>query len=112
MNLSKWLRLRWIYLCAFIVLCVLNSAPAQTDLTFYDLRLRLLSVQENDPTDTRDDSATVMVRTATMSTQLTITEYSSQFVDEYEIYVMYVHPNPERPGHGSARITVYRDRRY
>ncbi len=83
-------------------------AAAQTDLTLRDLRLRLLRVDENTPGNTRDDTATVMVRTATMSTELTIQEYTSSFIDEYEIYVMYVLPTENRPGHGSARITVTR----
>lgn len=89
-----------------------QQAQAQTDLVLRDLRLRLISVQDNDPNDPRDDTARIMVRTATMATEMTVTAYTSEFVDEYEIYVWYVRANPERPGHGSARFTVNRDTRF
>lgn len=100
---------RYMIRLLLLLVAVMGCAPALADseLVFRDLRLRLFRVEENDPGNARDDAAVVTVRTATNSTQLTIFEYSSGYVDEYEIYVMFARPNPTLPGEGTARITVY-----
>lgn len=84
-----------------------STARADSELVWRDLRLRLVRVNENTPDNPRDDSAEFIVRTATTSTNMTITEYRSEFVDEYEIYLIYARPDPGKPGGGTARVTVY-----
>ncbi len=84
-----------------------STAFGDSYILFRDMRLRLTRVEANDPADPRDDSAVVTVRTATNYATLTIPAYTSRFIDEYEIYVLYARANLERPGQGTARITVY-----
>lgn len=92
---------------ALLVCLGANPAVAGDELVFRDLHLRLIRVEENDPNNTRDDVAVITARTATNSANLRITEYTSAFLDEYEIYVMYVQPDSTRRGGGTARITAY-----
>lgn len=87
----------------------ISCLPTYADsiIRFRDLRLQLVRVEANSPENPRDDAAVVTVRTATNYATLTIPTYSSRFIDEYEINVIYARANLERPGQGTARITVY-----
>ena len=58
-----------------------------------DMRVRVRRVNENDVNDKTDDSCELMVRTNTNSTQLTLTLYDSQFVDDYEVTVDRIEPS-------------------
>ncbi len=91
----------------FVGMLCCNPVHADSQILFGDLRLQLIRVEANSPEDSRDDSAVVTVRTATNYSTLTIPAYSSSFIDEYEIYVLYARANLQRPGQGTARITVY-----
>ncbi len=98
-----------LHLAAFLLLHILFCTNARADslIFFRDLRLQLIRVEANTPDDPRDDAAVVSVRTATNYSTLTIPSYGSSFIDEYEIYVIYTRANLERPGQGTARITIY-----
>lgn len=75
-------------------------------MTFRDLRLRVVKVNENDAGDRNDDSVELVIETATQaSEERTITEFRSEYVDNYQIRVEDVRPSGTT-GEGSARIEV------
>ena len=107
---SKSIRLARVGLLALMILSLGVSGRADDEILFRDLRLRLIGVEANQPDNPRDDAVIVIVRTATTSRRLTIPENSSQFLDDYEIFVSYVEPDATKPGAGTAQITVYGSR--
>ncbi|MEI7900498.1 MAG: hypothetical protein WCK89_09600 [bacterium] len=76
-----------------------------SDINFRDINVRLVSVNQNDMTDTNDDSVELVVRTATSSEDRTITKFRSDYVEDYEIYVQDIRPSGT-PGQGNARIQI------
>jgi hypothetical protein len=84
---------------------VTKTLRVEGELTFRDLKIRITKVNENDINNKNDDSVEMVVRTATTSEDRTITEFHSDFIDEYEINVIDVHPS-QTPGEGSVRIEV------
>lgn len=83
-----------------------RSGGVGTEMALKDLRLRLNRVNANDIENLNDDSADVLVRTATSSYNLTLREYESVIVDDFEINMLNVVPNLEKPGDGTARINI------
>ena len=83
-----------------------RALPVDSQLALRDLRLRLLRVNANRPEDDNDDEVVVAVRTAVESRELTIRELTIGYIGDYEIHVLNVVPNLEKPGHGTARIHV------
>ncbi|MCX7017579.1 MAG: hypothetical protein NTY46_01000 [Candidatus Sumerlaeota bacterium] len=76
-----------------------------SDITFRDINVRLVNVEQNDVTDPNDDSVELVVRTPTSSEDRTITKFRSDYVDDYEIYVEDIRPSGT-PGQGNARIQI------
>lgn len=83
-----------------------RALPVDSQLVLRDLRLRLLRVNANRPEDENDDEVVVSVRTAIESGELTIRELTIGYFGDYEIHVLNVVPNLEKPGHGTARLHV------
>lgn len=87
-------------------LSVTKTLRVEGELTFRDLRIRVKRVNENDVDDDNDDSVELIVRTATTSENRTIEEFESDFIDEYEINVIDIHPDSSGNGDGSVRLQV------
>lgn len=84
---------------------ITKTLRVEGELILRHFRLRLTRVDENSPFDTSDDTVTVAVRTAGSSQDLTIQEYRSAFVEDFEIHVLNASPSVT-PGEGSARLEV------
>lgn len=84
---------------------VTKTLRVEGELTFRDLKIRVTKVNDNDINNKNDDSVEMVVRTATTSEDRTITEFHSDFIDQYEINVIDVRPS-STPGEGSARIEI------
>jgi hypothetical protein len=84
---------------------VTKTLRVEGELTFRDIKIRVTKVNDNDLNNKNDDSVEMVVRTATTSEDRTITEFHSDFLDQYEINVIEVRPS-STPGEGSARIEV------
>jgi len=76
-----------------------------SDITFRDINVRLVKVEQNDVADSNDDSVELVVRTPTTSEDRTITKFRSDYIEDYEIYVEDIRPSGT-PGQGNARITI------
>lgn len=77
-----------------------------TEMMLKDCRIRLLRVDQNDVGDRNDDSAYILVRTATLSQNINMKEYESIIIDDYEINMLNVVPDENKPGNGTARINI------
>jgi hypothetical protein len=84
---------------------ITKTLRVEGELTFRDLKIRVTKVNDNDINNDNDDSVEMVVRTATSSEDRTITEFHSDFLDQYEINVIEVRPSTTA-GEGSARIEV------
>jgi multidrug efflux pump subunit AcrA (membrane-fusion protein) len=69
------------------------------------LRLRVIRVEANDVADQGDDTVEISVNSGTDITRVTIGEFESQFMGEYEIAAEQIEPAGS-PGDGSVRLTV------
>ena len=77
----------------------------EDELEFRDVRVRVRTVNDNEADDENDDDVEITVRTATQSREYTIEEFTSEFVDDYEINVNEVKPSGT-PGEGRAEIEI------
>lgn len=69
--------------------------------------IRMIRVEENDEEDRNDDSVELQVNAgAQQINQITLREFDTQFVDDYEVTAEDVLPSSGQEGEGSARITV------
>lgn len=84
---------------------VTKSLRVNQEIVFRELSLRLTKVNENDIANENDDSAEFVARTPTTSQDVTIEEFRSEFIDEYEIVVEDIKPSGT-PGQGRARVTL------
>ena len=75
---------------------VVKTLRVEDELIFRDLRLRVVRVEENDVNDDNDDAVELVIRTPTDSRDLTIEEFRSEFVDDYEINVLDVEPSSSK----------------
>ncbi|MBN1868200.1 hypothetical protein JW916_13020 [Candidatus Sumerlaeota bacterium] len=82
---------------------VTKSLRTGQETTVGDLSIRLIRVNGNDAADDRDDDCELIVRTATQSQTATITEFNSQFIEDYEILVDDVRPSGTA---GEGRVTL------
>ncbi len=80
----------------------------QDPITFGDLAVRLIRVENNDFNNDNDDTAELRVRTATNSQDLTLEEFQTEFIDEYEITAEDIRPSTtgDTEGEGSARLRI------
>lgn len=87
---------------------ITKTVRKEGELVFGDLRIRVRRIEGNDENDDSDDSADLIVRTATSSQDLTLEEYQTEFVDEYEITAEDIRPstNSTEEGDGSVRLHV------
>ena len=86
-------------------LSVTKSLSVGNDFTFRDMTIRLQQVNENDANDDNDDSIELKVRTPGESRDVTMDEFDSEEVDDYEIIADDVKPSTT-PGEGRARLKV------
>ncbi len=76
------------------------------EMTFRDLVVRCIRIQRGgDYNDDTQDTVELAVRTNTNSQDLSLQEYRSQFIDDYEIYAGEIKPSGNS-GDGSAQITI------
>lgn len=87
------------------VYIVTKNLRRDQDYKFRDLTLRVRRVNENDLADDRDDSVEVLARTGTYSETLTLQEYDSQFIGDYEVVAEEITPSGT-PGEGRATIQI------
>lgn len=74
--------------------------------TFRDARIRLIRVEENDIQDRNDDSVELAINTGAQIQNVTVREFETQFIDDYEITADQVQASSGQPGDGSATITI------
>jgi type II secretory pathway component GspD/PulD (secretin) len=86
-------------------LSVTKSLRVEDTMEFRDLQLRVVRVNENNVNDKLDDSVELVVNTPTSSQDMTIEEFRSEFIDDYEISAPDIRPSGT-PGEGRAKITV------
>jgi len=84
---------------------ITSSLRVGRELKFRDLRLRVARVNENNANDELDDSVEIVVNTSTTSMDMTIEEFRSEFVDDYEISVPEIRPSV-KPEEALAVITI------
>jgi type II secretory pathway component GspD/PulD (secretin) len=84
---------------------VTRSIRVDDELEFRDLTIRALRVNENDANDDNDDNIELVIRTPTESRDVTIEEFRSEFIGDYELTALEVRPSGT-PGEGSARLEV------
>ena len=84
---------------------VTRSLSVGQDFTFRDVTIRLMGVNENDPNDKNDDSIEIKIRTPGESRDLTMDEFDSEVVDDYEVVAEDVTPS-STPGEGRGKIKV------
>jgi len=82
-----------------------KTVRVEDTLEFRDLRLVVIRVNENNVIDELDDSVEIVVNTPLTSQDMTIEEFRSEFIDDYEISVPDIEPSG-RPGYGRAKITI------
>jgi type II secretory pathway component GspD/PulD (secretin) len=85
---------------------VTKTLRTEGELTFYDLRIRVREIEENEAQSDTDDSVTLIVRTATTSQDVTLEEFNTEFIDEYEITAEDVRPSGNNDGKGSVRLRI------
>lgn len=84
---------------------VTKTMRVEDELTFNGATFRVTRVNENDAADENDDSVEMVVRTGTASQDVTLDEFRSEFVEEYEIVAEDVKPS-STPGEGRAKLTI------
>ncbi len=88
---------------------ITKTLRTEGELVFGDLNIRLKSVTGNDTATNNaqnDKSCTLIIRTATTSQDLTLEEFATEFVDEYEITAEDIRPSGSDDGQGSVRLRV------
>lgn len=75
------------------------------ELQFRTANFRVTRVNENDVADENDDDVELVVRTGTTTQDLTIREFRSEFVEDYEVVAEDVKPSAT-PGEGRARLRI------
>jgi len=81
------------------------SLSVDGETEFRDLVIRVVRVNQNDVNDDNDDSVEMVIRTNTDSQELTIEDFRSQFVGDYEITALDVRP-ASTEGEGRARLQI------
>ncbi len=84
---------------------ITKSVRVEDVLEFRDLRLRVVRVNENNINDDLDDSVELVVNTPTTSQDMTIEEFRSEFIDDYEISAPDIRPSGT-PGEGRAKLEI------
>ncbi|MCD6384290.1 tetratricopeptide repeat protein [Candidatus Sumerlaeota bacterium] len=82
-----------------------KTMRVEDEIQFRDIFVRLTRVNENDVADDNDDSAEFVVRTPTSSEDITIDEFHSEFVDDYEIVAEDIRPSGS-PGQGRVKVLI------
>ncbi|MCC5876183.1 MAG: hypothetical protein JJU11_08210, partial [Candidatus Sumerlaeia bacterium] len=83
---------------------VTRSLRVQQDFDFRGANFRVTRVNENDVNDPNDDSVELVVRTGQSTQEVTIVQFRSEFIDDYEIIAEDIRPS-STPGEGRARLT-------
>lgn len=90
---------------------VTKTLRTEGELVFGDLRVRVREIRgaakgsgQNATQNQR--TATLIVRTATNSQDVTLDEFATEFVDEYELTAEEIRPSGQDDGEGSIRLRV------
>ena len=81
-----------------------RTMRTEDSFQFAGANFRVIRVNENTFDDESDNSVELVVRTATTSQEVTIQNWRSEFVDDYEIVAEDIRPGTQ-PGQGRARLT-------
>lgn len=84
---------------------VTKNMRVEDELNFNGAFIRVTRVNENDAADQNDDAVELVVRTGTTSQDVTLDEFRSEFVEDFEIVAEDVKPSGT-PGEGRVRLTV------
>ncbi len=84
---------------------VRKTLSVEDEIHFRDISVRLLRVEANDIADDTDDSAEFVIRSPTTSEDVTIEEYRSEFIDDYEIVAEDIRPSGTT-GQGRVKILI------
>lgn len=84
---------------------VIRSIRTDQSFDFQDINIRVIRVNENDANDANDDSVEMVVRTPTESRDVTLEEFRSEFVGDYELTALDVRPSGTN-GRGSVRLQI------
>lgn len=84
---------------------VTKNMRVEDELDFNGAFFRVTRVNENDAIDENDDSVELVVRTGTTSQDVTVEEFRSEFVEDFEIVAEDVEPS-NTTGEGRARLTI------
>ncbi|MCC6547722.1 hypothetical protein IT570_11200 [Candidatus Sumerlaeota bacterium] len=84
---------------------ITKNLRVEDELNFNGAFFRVTRVNENQVNDDNDDSVELVVRTGTTSQDVTIEEFRSEFVEDFEIVAEDIKPS-NTPGEGRARLTV------
>lgn len=80
-----------------------KNLSVEDEFQFRDAFFRVTRVNENDANDDNDDSVELVVRTGQSTQDLTIEEFRSEFIDDFEIVADDIDPS-NTPGEGRARL--------
>jgi len=75
------------------------------EFTWRDITLRVTRVNDNNVNDDSDNSAEILIRTPGQSQTITLENYRSEFVDDYEIIAEDIKPSTT-PGEGRAKLKI------
>ncbi|MBN1476282.1 hypothetical protein JXA47_05985 [Candidatus Sumerlaeota bacterium] len=81
---------------------VVRTLSEDDELSFRDIRITLISVEENDIDDDRDEDVTMIIDTLNSSEERTIEELRSEIIEDYRIRIV----EADADGSGSAEIEV------
>ncbi|MCB2154518.1 tetratricopeptide repeat protein [bacterium] len=84
---------------------ITKTMRVEGELEFQGAYFRVTRVNENDEADDNDDSVELVVRTGTTSQDVTIDEFRSDFIEDFEIVAEDVDPSGT-PGEGRAKLTI------
>ncbi|HPB30994.1 MAG TPA: hypothetical protein PLB62_06025, partial [Candidatus Sumerlaeota bacterium] len=86
-------------------LSITKSVTTGNDFTWRDITVRLQRANQNDPNDDNDDSVELKIRTPGESRDVTMDEFDSETVDDYEVIAEDVTASTT-PGQGRARLKI------
>ncbi len=84
---------------------ITKTLGVEDELEFRGAFFRVTRIEENDAGDENDDSVELIVRTGTTSQDVTIEEFRSEFVEDFEIVADQIRPS-STPGEGRARLII------
>ncbi|CAN5405169.1 hypothetical protein BH09SUM1_BH09SUM1_17710 [soil metagenome] len=84
---------------------ITKTARVEDVINFNGASFRVTRVNENDVADKNDDSVELVTNTGTTSQDVTLEEFRSEFVEDFQITAEDIDPS-NTPGEGRARLTI------